>query len=135
MISPDQENPMAFNLHIIHTTDFVRLDGRGKPDLSESRKALEGVAKACIERGANAALIDLRHLQGHLTLADLYQLIRAFHDMGFRHEQRLALLHSYSGAQNADFFALCVSDQGWHVRSFNEFEEAMEWFAKELPVA
>jgi hypothetical protein len=125
---------MSYNLHIIQTTDFVRLDAHGEPDMVASRLALERVAKACIDRGTDAALLDVREMHDHLSLGDLYKLVGAFHDMGFRHHHRLAILHRFSSSENSDFFALCASTRGWQVRSFSEFEEAMDWFRKDLPV-
>jgi len=37
---------MAFQLEVVKTNDFVRLDGRGHVDLERSRHALEEVARA-----------------------------------------------------------------------------------------
>lgn len=122
---------MPYKLHVVKTTDFVRFDGKGKPDLTESRRALEKVAKACVESGSNCALIDVRDVYSTMELADLYNLISAFHAMGFRPEHRLAILHRYSGSEKADFFAMCASTRGWNVRAFDNFEEAIEWFGTE----
>jgi hypothetical protein len=125
---------MNYKLHVIRTADFVRLDARGNPDLLETRRALEGVAKACVDRGANAALLDVRDVYSTLKLVDMYHLVTAFHAMGFRREHRLAILHRYSGSERAEFFALCAAERGWHVRSFDNYEEALEWFGTEIPV-
>jgi hypothetical protein len=125
---------MKYNLHVIRTADFVRLDARGNPDLAETRRALEVVAKACIDRGANAALLDVRDARSDLRLVDLYGLVTAFPAMGFRREHRLAILHRYSGAERAEFFAMCAAERGWHVRAFDNYEEATEWFGTEIPV-
>jgi hypothetical protein len=124
-----------YNLHVIRTADFVKLDAHGNPDLPESRRALERLAKACIDRGTNAALLDVREVYSTLKLVDVYSLVSAFHTMGFRREHRLAILHRYSASERAEFFAMCASERGWHVRAFDTYEEALEWFGTEIPVS
>jgi hypothetical protein len=125
---------VPYKLHVVKTTDFVRFDARGNPDVEESRRALEKVASACADSGANCALLDVRDVYSTLPLADLYRLITSFNDLGFRREHRLAILHRYSGSQRADFFAMCASTRGWNVRAFDNYEEAMEWFETEQEV-
>jgi hypothetical protein len=125
---------MAYNLQVVKTSDFVRMDGKGNLDLVESRRALERIAKTCIERGASCALLDVRKVHSDLKYEDLYTLITAFNAMGFRKDHRLAILHRYSGGEKADFFALCASTRGWNVRAFDNYEEAIEWFETEQSV-
>ena len=122
---------MAYNLRVVRPSDFIRYDGRGETDRVRSRRILERIAKACVDEGMNCALLDLRGLHLHLELKDLYGLINAFKDMGFRREHRLAILHNYTGMDKAEFFAMCASARGWNVRAFDTFEDAMEWFATE----
>ena len=126
---------MPYTLHVVKTSDFIRYDGRGRIDPLRSRKLLERIAKACVDSGINCALLDIRGMHGSLAVKDLYGLVNAFKEMGFRHEHRLAILHTYTGAERADFFAVCASSRGWNVRAFENFEEAMDWFAteQELP--
>ena len=125
---------MAYNLRVVKTSDFIRYDGRGQTDRVRSRRILERIAKACVDSEMNCALLDVRDLHSHLELKDLYSLINAFKDMGFRREHRLAILHSYRGTHKADFFAMCASARGWNVRAFDSFEDAMEWFATEQEI-
>lgn len=124
---------MPYNLHIIHAGDFIRLNGKGGLDLEATESVLSGLAKACVDRGVTCALIDVRHMKSHLSLADLYRLARAFNEMGFRKEHHLALLQPYMGGAQAEFFAMCSADRGWNVRAFEEYEEAIEWFSSTRP--
>ncbi|MGH7179623.1 MAG: hypothetical protein ACREJC_19770 [Tepidisphaeraceae bacterium] len=127
---------MPCNLHIVKTNDFVRLDAQGKLNIEQSRKVLSGLAKTCVDRGIDCALLDIRDMRaGGMTLADLYSLASAFADMGFRETQRLAILHPYSGGERAEFFAMCAANRGWNVRAFDNFEDAIHWFTSADPVA
>ena len=120
---------MACSVHVVKASDFVRLDARGRLDLAESHRVLSDVARECVERGIGAALLDVRDLYTDLKLTDVYQLARAFHDMGFRTTDRLAVLHRYNSAEKAEFFAMCAADRGFDVRAFEDFEAAVEWFS------
>jgi hypothetical protein len=124
---------MPYNLHIIKTSDFVRLSAKGSPDLQESFKVLSEIARTCIERGINCALLDVRDLYSQLSVNDLYWLAHAFHDMGFRKHHCLAVLHRY-GAERAEIFATFAADEGWNVRGFENYEEAIEWFTTQQPL-
>ena len=124
---------MAYNVHVVKSSDFVRLDARGRLDLAESRRVLSEVARECVERGIGLALLDVRDLYTDLKLADVYSLAKAFLEMGFRKTDRLAVLHRYNSAEKAEFFAMCAADRGFEVRNFEDFEAAIEWFGSPRP--
>jgi hypothetical protein len=138
---------MPYSLHIIRTNDFLRFGGdKNHVDLAETRRVLSAIAKHCIERSINCALLDVREMKGDLTPLDMYELALAFREMGFRRQHRLAILHrSSAGARVeffgmrpgalAEFFALCASDAGWNVRAFDDYGAAIEWFETALPAA
>jgi hypothetical protein len=120
---------MPYDLYVVKTSDFLRLDADGRFNKAQTRQVLEGIAKTCVERGVNAALLDVRDARGEMSLTDLYELACTFNEMGFRHDHRLAILHPFHG-ERAEFFALCAAQRGWQVRAFLEYEEAMDWFAE-----
>jgi hypothetical protein len=124
-----------YNLHIIRHNDFIRLDGKGGLDLQATKQVLSNLAKACIESGVSCALVDVRRATSPLNLSDLYHLVLAFKEMGFRTDERLAVLHRYSAGEKAEFFAMCSVDHGWNVRAFDEYEDAIEWLSDEVPPA
>lgn len=129
---------MPFNLQIIRTSDFIRLNGKGEYDQEETRQALCNIAKACMRRGISRALLDIRDASSDMQLSDLHQLAQAFKEMGFQRNQRLAILYrsqasghigffSLRPADRATFFAMCASEDGWNVKAFDGFEAAVEW--------
>lgn len=124
---------MPYNLHIVKTSDFIRLSAKGSPDLQQSSKVLAEIARTCVERGINCALLDVRDLHSHLSVNDLYWLAHAFHDMGFHKNHCLAVLHRFR-AERAEIFTTFAADEGWNVRGFENYEEAMEWFTTQQPL-
>jgi hypothetical protein len=135
---------MPFNLQVIRTSDFVRLNGKGGYDPEETRQALSGIATACVQRGMNCALLDVREARSDMRMGDLYELALSFKQIGFRKEHRLAILHRSGGdvrveffamtpGERAQFFAMCAADQGWNVKAFDDYEEAMDWLGTISP--
>jgi hypothetical protein len=122
---------MPLDLQIIRASEFIRLGARGRVDLKASREILAEIARACRKRGVNRALIDVRALhQGPkpvLSIQDLARLVSTFHEIGFRKDQRLAVLYSSDPHHRARLFAFLSSLHGWQVRAFGEFEEAILW--------
>jgi hypothetical protein len=118
---------MPHDIRIVRSQDFVRLDAAGKPDFAQSCRVLAGLAQTCVERDIALALLDARDITPGLTMTELYQLAHAFHEIGFRHNHRLAVLHRYGSADRADFFAMCAKDRGFEVGAFDNYEEAIDW--------
>lgn len=97
---------MPFNLQIIRTSDFIRLNSVGEYDQEQTRGVLSKIAKACIARGVDYALVDVRDARSEMELNDLYQLALAFKEMGFRKNHRLAILYSSEAGEHVKFFAM-----------------------------
>lgn len=136
---------MSYNLHIIRTGDFLQLNGKGGLDLEASKGVLSKLAQACVESRIDSALLDMRNARTNMQINDLFELACAFKEMGFRRQHRLAVLYraagsdrveffSMSPAERAEFFAMCAVDEGWNVRAFDSYEDAMEWFGIALPL-
>ncbi|HEY1922443.1 MAG TPA: hypothetical protein VGG44_06730 [Tepidisphaeraceae bacterium] len=126
---------MPYSLHIVKTNDFIRLDPTGEFNLTESRRALSGLARQCVESGINCALLDVRDMEKEsLTMAEVYTLAMAFREMGFGKNHRLAVLHRYRSGERSEFFAITAQDHGWNVQAFEDYKEALDWFATEWQV-
>jgi hypothetical protein len=122
---------MPYNLHIIRSEDFFRLDTHGHFDLESSRRVLAALAAACREQEIEQALLDVRNSEGTLSTTDLYALAAAFGEIGIPPTFRLAVLHRFVGGEKAEFFAMCANNRGWNVRAHDNFEDAFEWLSTE----
>jgi hypothetical protein len=122
---------MPLDLQIIRASEFIRVGAKGHVDVKASRDILAQIARACRKRGVERALIDVRALQPGpkpvFSLQDLASLVSTFHDIGFRKEQRLAVLYSSDPHRRARLFAFLSRLHGWQVRAFGGFEEAIIW--------
>jgi len=124
---------MPLELQIIRASEFIRLGARGHFDLAASKAALAEMAAACRKRGLNQALLDLRALQPGpkpvFSPADLIELVNTFREVGFTHEQKLAILYHSDPYHRARLFAFLSIVRGWNVQAFGEFEQAILWLS------
>jgi len=124
---------MPTELQIIRAQEFIRLGAQGRLDLKASKALLAVLAGACWKRGINQALLDLRALHPGpkpvFSPDDLVTLVKTFHEIGFTHRQRLAVLYRSDPHRRADMFASIAKLRGWSVQAFNDFEEAVTWLS------
>ena len=126
---------MPLELQIIRAREFVRLGASGQFDLEASKKALGSLASACRKRGIDQALLDLRGFQPGPTpkfsSSDLVSIVSTFREIGFTHEQRLAVLYTADPHRRVRLFAFIGALRGWNVAAFDSFEKALLWLAGE----
>jgi hypothetical protein len=126
---------MPLELQIIRAHEFVRLGAHGHFDLAASKAALAEMAAACRKRGIHQALMDLRALHPGpkpvFSPADLIELVNTFREVGFTHEQRLAILYHSDPHHRARLFAFLSIVRGWNVQAFGDFEQALVWLSGE----
>ena len=124
---------MPLELQIIRASEFVRLGAHGYFDLAASKAALALLARACRKRGINQALLDLRALRPGpkpvFSPADLIELVNTFREVGFTHQQRLAILYHSDPHHRARLFAFLSTVRGWSVQAFSDFEKAVHWLS------
>ena len=128
---------MPLELQIIRASEFIRVGAAEKLDFNTSREILRQLAAACRRRGIGRALLDVRNLQPGptpmLTPAELASLVNTFHEMGFTHDQRLAVLYASDPHRGARLFAFIGALRGWTVQAFSDFEEALAWLSADEP--
>ena len=124
---------MPMELQIIRAQEFIRLGARERFDLKASKAALALLAGACCKRGINQALLDLRAVHPKpkpvFSPNDLVTLVNTFREVGFTHQQRLAVLYGSDPHHRARLFAFIAKLRGWKVQAFDSFEEAVTWLS------
>ena len=124
---------MPVELQVIRASEFVCLDANEHLDFEASKKALEGLAKACRKRGLNRALLDLRGLpvlaKPHFTAKETGALAGAFSDAGFAGRQRLAILYEHDVYGIIRDFIDFSRQRGMQVGAFLDYEQATSWLS------
>ena len=124
---------MPLELQIIRASEFIRVGPHGHFDLAASKAVLAELAGACRKRGIDRALVDLRGLKPKpkpiFSPADLVALVNTFREIGFTHQQRLAILYESDPHRRVRLFAFLSTIRGWTVRAFSDFEKALYWLS------
>jgi hypothetical protein len=130
---------MPLELQIIRAQEFVRLGAHGHFDLKVSKAMLANLARACCKRGINQALLDVRALHPGpkpvFSPNDLVALVNTFHEVGFTHKQRLAVLYSSDPHHRARLFSFIATLRGWKVQAFDSYEQAIVWLSADVAPA
>ena len=125
---------MPLELHIIRAQEFIQMGAHGHFDLAASKEALASLVRACRKRNIDQALLDLRGLQFGpkpvYSPAELAELVSTFHEIGFTRRQRLAILYKSDPYHRTRMFAFLSTMHGWHVKAFQDFEEAFFWLSQ-----
>jgi hypothetical protein len=124
---------MPIELQIIRAREFVRLGAHGHFDLKISKAVLAELARACCKRGIKQALLDLRDLHPGpkpvFSPNDLVTLVNTFREVGFTHQDRLAVLYGSDPHHRARLFSFIATLRGWKVHAFDNYELAIAWLS------
>lgn len=127
---------MSIELEIIRASDFIRFDAGHHLDFEKSKNALEQIALACLKRGVDRAVVDVRDLpvsdKPRFTNVELAALIGVFRTAGFSRRQRLAVLYRHDIYGNVRNFTFFGRMHGLQVQAFLEFEDAMHWLWRDV---
>ena len=126
---------MPLNLQIIRASEFIRLDPHELLDFEASKQTLQALARACLKRSIDRAILDLRSLpvpaRRQFTPTELALLVGTFRDAGFSPQQRLAILYSHDVFGGIRAFAFISRLKGLNVKAFNDFEAAFNWLSED----
>lgn len=124
---------MSVELQVIRASEFICLDADEHQNFEASKKSLQGLAQACLKRGLDCALLDLRGLpvlsKPHFNKKEVAALVGAFCDAGFSHKQRLAVLYEHDVYGIIRDFTSLSKTRGLQVESFLDHEKAMSWLS------
>ena len=120
---------MPMNLQIIHARDFVRTTSTGQLDWEKSKELFAATAKVAARLEKCEILLDLRQVESStLTDTQVWHLVQLLYDYDpvFR-EKTALLIPPDAPGDRARFFQLCAINRGFHVKVFNDFEQAVNW--------
>jgi hypothetical protein len=130
---------MPLELQVIRASEFVRVGPNEELDFAATKQALEALALACLKRGVDRAMLDLRAVpvpaKPKFTPTELAALVSTFRQAGFSRQQRLAILYQQDVYGGVQIFAFISRMRGLAVRAFNEFEMGLQWLGQEQETA
>lgn len=118
---------MPSNIKVIRSNDFIRARPQGHVDLEVGERLLRDIAEAGAGLEDYHVLVDIRHVEGTLTPAELWTLSEKLAKYRRKLGDRTAILCPLERFDNARFFTLCAENQGVNIHAFTSYEQAMEW--------
>lgn len=123
---------MPYDIRIVRSREFVRLDADGHFDLAATRTLFADLIWTCARSQIGRVLLDLREAKADLTVAQLVSLANVTHDVApppLGH--RIALLtRAETQFERASLLATTVQEKGWDMTAFHSFEDALAWLSE-----
>lgn len=119
---------MAARIKVIRSVDYLDISDRGEIDFPESRKKLKKIARED-SPGDWDVLLDFRRTQWIISTDDIFYFIEVFlEDKGAFQDKIALLILPGVNFDTAHFKELCAKYDEGSVRTFTNYEDAIQWF-------
>jgi len=120
---------MATILKIIRSVDYLDISDDGIINFEESRNRLKEIAGRQNTPADYELLLDFRRTQWILSTDEIYYLVKVFLDDPGMVGDKIALLLLPGVNFDSEYFkALCAQDRVKTIRTFTNYEDAIQWF-------
>lgn len=120
---------MATLLKIIRSVDYLDISDEGVINFEESKKKLAEIAGAECTPANYEILLDFRRTQWILSTNEIYYLVEVFLDNPDTYRDKIAiLLLPGVNFNSVHFKELCTRKNGIPIRTFTNYEDAIQWF-------
>ena len=120
---------MAFDIRVVTTRDFLRVNRNGELDLESSRELLANIVRECGKSVRHHVLIDWRRAEATpLPVSDLFEVAAELEDAGLRVGHKVASLHGTEDELNLGrYFEMFAVEHGFAFQSFTDPSAALDW--------
>lgn len=121
--------PMATDLRIVKSAEFVHMTPGGQFDLEATRRGLSDVLWACAMSKTGRVLLDLRDATGDMgtgQLSGLASVAREVAPPAGGHRVALVTRPEWQH-DRAELVAGDIQERGWNLRVFTDYDEAHRW--------
>jgi hypothetical protein len=101
----------------------------GASNRSNAKEMTEGYFRIVLASGAKKVLADIRGLQGRLSEAETYFLLRDLPVKPVPEGIRTAIVESPANRTYAQFLEDTAANAGVHFRTFLDYDKAIAWVA------
>ena len=120
---------MAIKIKIIRSVDYLSVNDDGSIEFEESKRKLASLAEPKRPPADYELLMDFRRTQWILSTEEIYSLVEALIDAPDSFRDKIALLLLPGVNFDRTYFQELISEnKGIDVRTFTNYEDAIEWF-------
>ena len=120
---------MATKMKIIRSVDYLSVRDNGSVDFEESKMTLSELVEPKRPPADYEILLDFRRTQWVLSTEEIYSLVKVLIDKPDSYRDKIALLLLPGVTFDSAYFKeLCSETRGITVRTFTNYEDAIQWF-------
>ncbi len=120
---------MAIKIKIIRSVDYLSVNDDGSIEFEESKRKLASLAEPKRPPADYELLMDFRRTQWILSTEEIYSLVLALINAPDSFRDKIALLVLPGVNFDRTYFQELISEnKGIDVRTFTNYEDAIEWF-------
>jgi len=120
----------SYRLTVEPYPGYVHATGHGERTAANARRFLEEAYRACVERGVDALLLEMRFTGPRLAVGSIYGVI-SDRSMDGTALKRIAYVDGTSEDPDEPRFAeMAAQNRGVNVRLFHELEPARAWLTQ-----
>ena len=122
---------MATKIKIIRSVDYLSISNEGTIEFEESKKNLASLAEPKRPPADYELLLDFRRTQWILSTDEIYSLVQELISAPDSFRDKIALLLLPGVNFDRSYFQeLCTDTKGVEIRTFTNYEDAVDWFYK-----
>jgi len=122
---------MATKIKIIRSVDYLSISNEGTIEFEESKKNLAALAEPKRPPADYELLLDFRRTQWILSTDEIYSLVQELISAPDSFRDKIALLLLPGVNFDRSYFQeLCADNRGVEIRTFTNYEDAVDWFYK-----
>lgn len=120
---------MTTKVKLIRSVEYLQTTPEGEVNFEKSKSILADLAKTKRPPADFDILLDFRRAQWILSTTDIYYLAAELvnHENTYRDKVAVLVLPGLN-FDNSEFFELCSQNRGFNVKTFTNYEEAVQWF-------
>jgi hypothetical protein len=119
---------MDLRFHTVDAHHLLRVDATGKIDLPATVRMAREIAAFGGEAAHLPVLLDVRALQGRLSVLEMVELVKLLVVESQRYQRKLALLtRADEQLERARFMQLYSLNRGIPIAAFSDYDQAVDW--------
>jgi len=120
---------MATKIKIIRSVDYLSVNDDGAIEFEVSKKTLSGIVEPKRPPADYEILLDFRRTQWVMSTDEIFSLVKVLIDKPDSYRDKIALLLLPGVNFNSAYFQeLCSENKGITVKTFTNYEDAIQWF-------
>ena len=129
----EESKNALYDISFTRNDDVLCVDTQGKRTLETVLSITRDTVEACKEYKTKKALVDIRNLEGLLSISDDFQVPAEYFKDLYAPDilSKAAIIDLEEHAEHYKFFENVAVNRGYNIRFFNDITIALEWLGSD----